>query len=77
MIEMIQSKILQYDDHGIQLLQLFDGLHSHITDKVFLHHCYNQHHDIYHDKNQVLVTNIYIHQIIYKSKWKEFIASLY
>jgi hypothetical protein len=59
MIEMIQLKILQYDDYVIQLLQLFAELHSHITDIIFLHHYYNQYHDIYHDKHQVLVTKIH------------------
>jgi hypothetical protein len=58
MTVMIQLKILQNDDHVIQLLQQFDELHPHISYITFLHHCYNQYHDIYHDKYQVLVTNI-------------------
>ena len=57
MIVRIQLKILQYVDRAIQLLQLFDELHSHTIDLAFLHHNYNQHHDIYHGKYQGLVTN--------------------
>ncbi len=67
MIEMTRLKILQYDGHVIQLLRLIDELHSHITDIIFLHHYYNQHHDIYHDIYQVLVTN-YIKIFYFGSK---------
>lgn len=58
MIEMTQLKILLYDDHVTLLLRLLDELHSHITDIIFPHHYYNQHHDISHDRYQQLVTNI-------------------
>jgi hypothetical protein len=63
MIEMIQLKILLYDDRVTQLLRLLDELHLHITDIIFLHHYYNQHHDIYHDKYQLLVTITYTKQL--------------
>ncbi len=54
MIAMFQSKIMQYDDHGIQLLQLFDELHQHTVRIIFLHHNYDQYHDIFLDKHQAL-----------------------
>jgi hypothetical protein len=54
MIARFQSKIMQYDDHVIQLLQLFDELHRHIIHIISLHHYHNQYHDIFLDKHQVL-----------------------
>jgi hypothetical protein len=55
MIVMFQLKIMLYDDHGIQLVQLSDELHQHIIDIISFHRYHNQYHDIFLDKHRVLV----------------------